>query len=563
MLRSTLIIFVCLLLSIQLCSCRNDLPLLNIQKSIANQADALLVTKPIKLRAYARMNSENVPFEEMEIIKNMEQITGLNIEWTSIPESDWDQRITQVLASKEYPDFIYGPLPGNITRYTKNNIILPLNDFLEDYAPNLTRLFSKHPLVEKTSTLLDGKIYGFPALDDSAFYQQVPYKFFINSQWLDRLNLEMPRTVNDFYDILLAFKTGDPNRNGRDDEIPFALWTENGGGIDHWFSLFGPWGIVDTLMVRDGKVFWGFLTDNFRQALQYYQRLYQEGLIDIESVTQNSGQVRNKSINYLDEATIGVTFGISPWQVLNDKVLHSNPDIEQPLDYQSQYELLMPLEGPNGDRLVYRTTAGIQINRAFIFSKTEHPEAIVRWFDTWLDGKLHSCEARYGKAGTTFEWENESVIFNVPPEGVTLWEWQNMHSPGELSIHYIDQDFLHIEFQHSIKMLDSMTRKLLPHTPQEIWPEEYITGTPEDHAIIAEYEDELLRYVYETMARFIASKTNIDTEWDDFIKQIKRMQADRLLKIHQNQYDRLQNSYLWDIHPIQHGEADRLLFPDG
>ncbi len=70
-------------------------------------------------------------------------------------------------------------------------------------------------------TAPDGNIYALPQVNECyhCMYQQ---RMWIYKPWLDKLGLKMPTTTDEFYEVLKAFKTKDPNGNGKADEIPLS-----------------------------------------------------------------------------------------------------------------------------------------------------------------------------------------------------------------------------------------------------------------------------------------------------------------------------------------------------
>ena len=529
--------------------------------SIVNVSGYPIVKEPVTLKGVARMGGYNVPFEDMELLQDYEKETGISVDWTSIPGSDWTEKMNLLLATAEYPDFVYGPLPGNIAELGAEGIIRPLNDYISEWAPNLAKLFADQPIVEAISTYPDGNVYSFPQYDDRVYHTQIPRKMLINHSWLEKLGLDLPTTTDEFYEVLKAFKTEDPNGNGKNDEIPLAFWTGNDGNIRDWTMFLGPWGVVDTLMVADGKVYWGFLEEGFKEGSKFYQKLYKEGLLDLESITQTQNQVKSKSVNSDGEAVIGVTYSLATWFVVNnnDWTLMFNGGFntfktkeELTRNPSFIYDAMLPLEGPGGDRLFRRQMSGVGRNRAFIFSESKYPEAIVRWFDTWLDGAERSYQTRLGKLGVTIYVDDGIIMRNATPEGVSVNEWQSQYAPGSVSTYYINQKIMPMAVQPVVYMLEIMTDKYMPFAPEEFWPGNLVIGTPEEEELITQYEAELMTYVYETLGRFIAGDVDIDSEWDGFVRQSGRMQADKILQVRQDQYDRYLNSL-----PSQHTQQRR------
>ena len=126
-------------------------------------------------------------------------------------------------------------------------------------------------------------------------YRENPDNLFINKKWLDKLGLEMPTTTDEFYQVLKAFKNGDPNGNGKADEIPFSF-LGNYANVDI-NSLFGSWGVIDRpehVMIKDGEVLFTPAEDGYKQGLVFFRKLYAEGLIDGEAFTHNMQQYRGQ-----------------------------------------------------------------------------------------------------------------------------------------------------------------------------------------------------------------------------------------------------------------------------
>ena len=152
--------------------------------------------------------------------------------------------------------------------------LMPLDDLIDEYAPNLTALFEKYPNMKQSCLASDGHIYAIPAIDTSAT-GQMNFKQWINTAWLDKLGLEVPTTIDEFKDVLIAIRDGDPNGNGESDEIPLGIREPSsvyalGGsfGLEHQFG--------DTYNVTEGKVHNWLLDDNFKEYLEYLNDLYQE-----------------------------------------------------------------------------------------------------------------------------------------------------------------------------------------------------------------------------------------------------------------------------------------------
>lgn len=127
-------------------------------------------------------------------------------------------------------------------------------------------------------TSSDGNIYALAGWwGDINDY--VPDYLYIRQDWLDNLGLEMPETVDELYDVLVAFKEQDANGNGNpDDEIPMA--TKN--GIKQLYYLMTGFGYdTNSLWYTDdnGEVHYAAVEDQYKDMLAFLNKCYSEGLI--------------------------------------------------------------------------------------------------------------------------------------------------------------------------------------------------------------------------------------------------------------------------------------------
>src|SRR5699024_41996 len=141
------------------------------------------------------------------------------------------------------------------------------------------RMFQQYPGSEGQITQLDGNIYSLPVVNE-CYHCSVPNKFWINKTWLDNLGLEMPTTLDEFYDVLVAFRDQDANGNGDpNDEIPFAGdykdgWLTNGDRfIMNCFTYYNldldttATSLADAFglyLTEDGQVTVPFIADGFK-----------------------------------------------------------------------------------------------------------------------------------------------------------------------------------------------------------------------------------------------------------------------------------------------------------
>ena len=225
--------------------------------------------------------------------KEIENRTGVHIEWDTY-SSDVETVLQTRLASLEgLPDMVeIPPFDSNVgvDTYSSNGVLIPLNDLIKEYAPNIQALFNKYPALEAMCTSSDGNIYALAGWwGDINDY--VPDYLYIRQDWLDNLGLEMAESVDELYDVRVALIEQDANGNGNpDDEIPMA--TKN--GIKQLYYLMTGFGYdTNSLWYTDdnGEVHYAAVEDQYKDMLAFLNKCYSEGLIsdDLDGtlLTQN------------------------------------------------------------------------------------------------------------------------------------------------------------------------------------------------------------------------------------------------------------------------------------
>ena len=250
-----------------------------------------IVDEKITLKAFAYvLDNQSVDFPTMWFYDELEEETNIHIEWEMVKRPDWDTKINLMFASTDYPDMILRGGVVDIEEYgVSQGIIVPLDEYIPDNMPNYySRLYMND--ADKSLYASDGQMYRIGNL----IAQNVNHQGndYINKTWLDKLNLEIPTTIDELTDVLRAFRDGDPNGNNQKDEFPMSggdLINETQGVYTH-FAKFGvPLNYQKYVTVdANNKVQFHGYYPGFRAACEWLNMLYKEGLFDPESITQDS-----------------------------------------------------------------------------------------------------------------------------------------------------------------------------------------------------------------------------------------------------------------------------------
>ncbi|MBQ6382268.1 MAG: extracellular solute-binding protein [Clostridia bacterium] len=211
---------------------------------------------------------------------------------------DYNTAVNAMLVSGEYPDLLFfdwnNNYPGGVLGGVEDEVIVPISEIPEykEKVPNWFKVLDEHPEVRRPVTEDDGSVVVFchwePNIARSAYWG-----YAVRKDWLDRLGLEVPKTIDEFYAVLKAFKENDANGNGDpNDEIPFSCcnwWGTAHPGMD---SLAAAWTLKVNTMYRDPHkdemTYWTEYNngENFKQYVETMAKWYQEGLIDEEAISQ-------------------------------------------------------------------------------------------------------------------------------------------------------------------------------------------------------------------------------------------------------------------------------------
>ncbi|KJL47188.1 Lipoprotein LipO precursor [Microbacterium hydrocarbonoxydans] len=234
-------------------------------------------TKPAESVTWMTMlHTPTTPEADGPIQTALEEYTGtkLDIQW--VPDASKDEKINAALASDSLADItsITNTSNTSVRQALKSGQFWDVEKYLKDY-PNLSKIDEQ----TIASARVDGHLYGVPFQKPMARYGVL-----VRQDWLDNLGLEAPHTIEELGDVAVAFATQDPDGNGQDDTTGFIDRLESFKlGFKTLAGYFGAgnnWEITD-----DDEVVPAFQTDEFKDAMEWYRGLYEQGAVNSEFVT--------------------------------------------------------------------------------------------------------------------------------------------------------------------------------------------------------------------------------------------------------------------------------------
>lgn len=468
------------------------------------------------------------------IFERLEEQTGLHINWTNYIDDYAEQR-NLAIAAGDLPDAFWNSQASDqeLLSWASDGIIIPLNDLVDEYMPNLSALYDKYPEYRELATAPDGNMYSFPWIEELGegieSIHTVNGMAWINVEWLENLGLDMPETTDELMTVLEAFKNEDPNGNGEADEIPISF-IDDGGNEDFklLMAAFGGEGDNDSHMVvdNDQNVIFTANTDEYREGIEYFHELHQKGLIDQEAFEQDWNAYVAKG----NDKRYGLYF---TWDKANITGMNDS------------YDVLPVLANSDGEKKITRTNNhGFSRDRFVITSANMNLELTAKWVDQ-MYAPLQSIQNNWGTYGdeeqqNIFELgkndNGESMLQHLDLEGAAPGELrQRTEAGGALAV--LDEYYgVYTTMPDDAQWrLDLMHEHYTDHIDNDYnYPPVFIDE--EDANRISQIEADLFPYTYQARAEFILGGIT-DEEWDAYLEELERLNVSELLEIKQKNYD--------------------------
>ncbi len=500
-----------------------------------------IVKEPLTMTYWAQL-SPNVAatmrnYNEMAVYKELEKRTGIHFEFQHPPvgSAQEQEQLNLLVASGKYPDVIEWnfsqAFAGGPAKALKDNVIIRLNDLIDKYAPNFKKVLTDHPDWRKQIMTDEGDIYCFPFLRGDPYLLTFTGPT-VRKDWLDKLGMQVPTTVEEWHEMLVAFKTKDPNGNGKADEIPFTSWFSEGlrsarGGFYRNF-LIGAWGITMEWYQDKGVVKYGALQPEFKEFLKMVAQWFKEGLIDPDYVSSVQNTVDAKVTgDQLGSLCMNTGGGIGKYMPLmtpkNPKFkLVGAPNVvlkkgDKPLlgHHENEYP---------GQGSVVITSANKRVTET------------VKWLDYGYSPEGHLLY-NFGVEGTSYKMVNgapvltEAVLADpklAPAQALARFARSSFNGPFVQDKRYLEQTLTLPEQKEAVTTwLQASNDRLMPP----------VTPTQDESKKFASIMTDVMTKYEETYNKIVTGALPVDA-WDQFIRDMKQIGIDDAIKIQQAALDR-------------------------
>ncbi|MGG1516417.1 extracellular solute-binding protein [Paenibacillus oryzisoli] len=325
-------------------------------------------------------------YEDNRWTKYINDNSGVKVKWVPIPRNQEADKFNVLIASGQAPDMLTTFNHDFIVRWANEGAIQPLDAYIEKYSTSYKKYLKEHPELKPYLTLDDGKMYAIASMRPTRANTAI----FIRQDWLDKLGLAMPKSVDDLLAVAKAFRDKDPDGNQANDTVPMAISTSYNAITDDWFmARSAEW------FVENGKTVQSFFIDRYKDALNFRQLAYKESLVDKEFATDKEFS-RQKQLWTTGRS--GIFFSnINMDNTIND-LKKNNPN--------AKIAVVPPLStkyGTNGYQLEVPNHLLTAFNKDM-----KNPKAAIEFVDWMLDNGWKPLT--YGTEGVHYKLENQIPV---------------------------------------------------------------------------------------------------------------------------------------------------------
>ena len=488
-------------------------------------------------------NTESNP-NNRTIFKRLQEKTNVEIEWKAIQDDQWGDKITLAMADTgTLTDFVFfaGFSDNDLLRYADQGVIIPLEDYIDAYMPNLKGVFDKFPEYRKMSTDADGHIWALPWIEqlgsEKTAIQTVSEMSFINKKWLDFLGLEIPTTIDEFEQTLIAFRDHASELQaefGIDGSIIPMSCIVNDGSQDMALLINGfgeGYGDGDQgrhiAVTDDKKVICTGTQQGFKDGITWLHKLYDEGLIDPEAFTQEWSTYVSKG----KSGRYGVCFSWDCANIVDD----FNGWVPLPA-LTADVRNITPENGS--------FTSGYERGRCVVTAVAKNPALVCAWLDQMYD-PFQSPQNNWGTYGEDDDFDifvlgknaNGDDMLQHAPLGdaspVEVREAESVNGPlAVLDEYYGVYVTCPDDAQYRLDWIkDNYTPDM---NTKYVYPNVFMSQ--EDTEELSNLQTDITKTINAKRSDWIMNGFT-DTDWDEYIKSLDAYGLEDMLAIFQKYLD--------------------------
>lgn len=346
--------------------------------------------------------------DKFSVLDELNKKLNIDLKVSWIPFDNYKEKLGVLAASNDFPD-VYMIAGDDFLKWRDKGIFLDLQPMLEKY-PNITKHLGADALrVENPK----GKTYGLPY-----YVAETRDSLAIRKDWLDKLGLKLPTTVDEFYNVAKAFAKNDPDGNGKEDTVGLSLSIQNfvANGDSTLEEIKAAYGLANGWKDVNGTLVpWQSQSKELKDFLSFFRKAYEEGVLDKDFAVN---KVKDPAFKF-EAGKVGIG------QVLPTTVFTQAIPAIKKVTPNAEVVQLSPPKGPTG---LQGTLTSVPINKIVVNAKIDKKkqERIVEMLDYMLSDEgftliKNGIEGVHYKKTTDGKYEKLPEFDKERPYLLSFW----------------------------------------------------------------------------------------------------------------------------------------------
>lgn len=461
----------------------------------------------------------------------LQEKTGIEIEFLHPPTGQIDEQFSLIVADGDLPDIMeyswISGYPGGPEKAIKDGVIIPLNDVIEQYCPNLKKYLEENPDIARACMTDDGNYYCFPFVRGEGTLNTIG--LMLRGDWLEELNLEVPETIDEWHEVLTKFK----EEKGCSAPFTFEYTSASYLAANPFVAAFDT--NYSFYVGSDGTVHFGAAEEGYKQYLELFHQWYEEGLIDADIATMKNDQVSAK----ITSGDAGVSMGqagsrMGTWiaaarQTNPDYTLVAAPQPTLEKGTRAEFgHVEVPFSGKSS---------------AAITTSCENVEKAAKLLD-WAYSEEGHIYYNFGTEGVSYNMVDGQPVYTDlilnNPDGLPISQAMsayirgNYNGPFEQDARYLAQYYTLDEQKATPSIWGDGSSNGAAHVMPPITP------TTEESKEFATIMNQVNTYRDEMTLKFIFGDEDL-ANFDSYVENLNKIGLERALEIENAAYERYQS----------------------
>lgn len=457
-----------------------------------------------------------------------EEATGVNVNFTLTDNESQAEKFSLMVASGDYTDLMHNfnnLYSAGLDNAVEQEIILPLNDYM-DCLPDYMAAISQNDTMSKAAVTDDGNYAVVRGFYDCISYTN--YGLVIRQDWLDDLNMEVPHTYDQLYDVMKAFVS--------EKGASYGVFVPYTGVIfgDYLVAGYGVSGFTfdatrSPFYQVDGEVKFGAIEDGMKDYLTMMHQWYDEGLVDHDFTSYTA------NFTYPDDSDI-TNEEVGIWGCITGLISAYPTWFDEGSSFQLSAMADMVKEEGDMNHFSYARDLSLGGTGIAISANCEDPELAAKFLNYNFTDEGYLLN-NYGVEGVSYEYVDgkpqftEAVTANetMPTNYALAYYAQSTNGAFIIDNHRMDSTYNDVQLG-AAAIWDSVTDGAYDYPS-------FVTLTSSESESFSKTYSDINSYVQEMILKFIIGEESLDN-WDSYVENVKAMGIDTCIEIKQDGYDR-------------------------